>query len=52
MSGADENLIENIAWEISEYLDKKKWWRQWLRYIVFVIGVPFVYLIGWHQGYF
>ena len=47
VSGADEDLIESILWEISAYLDKKKWWRQWLRYLVFGIGVPIAYLIGW-----
>ena len=54
MSGAEENLIEDIAWEIGEYLDKKKWWRHWLKPLLYYgsIILPFAYLIGWYQGYF
>lgn len=52
MAGAGVDIFSEIFGVIFDFLDKKKWWRQWLRYIVFVIGVPFAYLIGWHQGYF
>ena len=39
--------IRYILWEISPYLYKKKWWRQWLRYVVLVIGVALAYHFGW-----
>ncbi|MBL6883383.1 MAG: hypothetical protein ISR09_03230 [Candidatus Thalassarchaeum sp.] len=54
MAGAGVDFFSEMFGVVFDFLDKKKWWRQWLKPLLYYgsLILPFAYLIGWYQGYF
>jgi hypothetical protein len=47
-------VVEGVYEGTLGHLDKRWWWRDWLKPILFYLLplIPFIYLTGWYLGYF